>query len=166
MTRGPHAFELLRNGYSKRIMITNRLWHKLPYGLTYPSDIEMANSIKKVLKISEELEILKSMKSNGAASTFDEANDFLTYLNKNKNDIKRVILVTDESHSRRALLAFKKTISPHVQINFEVSSVTNNVYNPKNWWKSDIGLKTYINEFFLLMYYKINSGDSKSIKNF
>ena len=55
----------------------------------------MANSIK-VLKISEELEILKSMKSNGAASTFDEANDFLAYLKK-KNDIKRVILVTDES---------------------------------------------------------------------
>lgn len=105
------------------------------------------------------------MKSNWKASTFDKANDFLAYL-KNKNDIKRVILVTDENHSRRALLAFKKIILPHIQINFEVSSVTNNVNNPKNWWKSGIGLKTYINEFFLLMYYKINRGVSKSIKNF
>ena len=147
-------------------MITNRLWHKLPYGLEYPSEIEMANTIKNTLNISKELEILKSQKSYGAASTFDEANDFLVYLKKNKNYIKRVILVTDESHSRRALLAFKKTILPHIQIDFEVSSATNNVYNPKNWWKSDIGLKTYINEFFLLIYYMINSGDSKSIKNF
>ena len=107
LTRAPHAFSLIEQGYSKRIMITKMLWHKLPYNVKYPSDTEMAKIIKKSFRITQELEVLPSSKEKGASSTFDEAKDFKEYI-KN-NDIKSVILVTDEHHSRRALLAFNKS---------------------------------------------------------
>ena len=163
LTRGPHAFNLIKDGYSSRVMITSMKWHKLPYGLKYPSDIQMAKKILRKYNLNIELEILPSLKSLGASSTFDEAYDLKDYLSKNK--FKNIILVTDEHHSRRALMAFKKIINNLQQVNITVSSAPNEIYNRRNWWKSDLGLKTYILEFFLYVYYYIYNDNIKLDKN-
>ena len=50
LTRAPHAFQLIKDNYSSRVMITTMKWHILPYGLKYPSDIELAIQIKEKYK--------------------------------------------------------------------------------------------------------------------
>ena len=164
LSRGPHAYHLLNQSYADRIMITKRKWHKLPYGLKYPSDIELALEIKKKFKIKTELEILPNQSGQGALSTFDEAYDLLFFL-KSEN-VKKIILVTDEHHSKRALLAFNKIISDKINVQFQVSTPENQLYTKDNWWKSDLGLKAYILEIFLYIYYLINDGNSKKITNY
>ncbi|MDB2701179.1 YdcF family protein, partial [Alphaproteobacteria bacterium] len=118
MTRAPHAGNLIKDGYSSRVMITNMKWHQLPFGLTYPSDIQMAKKILRKYNLNNELEILPNLKPLGVSSTFDEAYDLRDYLSKNK--LKNIILVTDENHSRRALMAFKKIINNLSQVNITV----------------------------------------------
>jgi hypothetical protein len=163
LTRAPHAANLIKDGYSSRVMITNMKWHQLPFGLTYPSDIQMAKTILGKYNLNNELEILPSLKSLGASSTFDEAYDLRDYLLKNK--LKNIILVTDENHSRRALMAFKKIINNLPQVNITVSSAPNEIYNKRNWWKSDLGLKTYILELFLYVYYYLYNDNIRLDKN-
>jgi len=151
LTRAPHAFNLVEDGYSSRIMITKMQWHQLPHNIKYPNDIELANKIKQEYKIKADLEILPSLKPLGASSTFDEAKDFNHFLINNK--LSNIILVTDENHTRRALMAFRKIINNDLNINLFVSAAPNGIYNKYNWWQSDIGLKTYILEVFLYIYY-------------
>ena len=128
LTRAPHAFALIRKKYSTRIMITKMQWHTLPYDLNYPSDIELANIIKNSYDIMINLEVLPNRANKGAVSTFDEAKDFLKYSSVNKN-IKKVILVTDENHSRRALIAFEKIFQKKSNVSFTVSSAPNEIFN-------------------------------------
>lgn len=151
LTRAPHAFKLVEDGYSSRIMITKMRWYQLPHGLKYPNEIELANKIKQKYKINEKIEVLPSLKPLGASSTFDEAYDLKDFLIKNK--LSKIILVTDENHSRRALMAFKKTLRNNLNVKLFVSAAPNDIYNKYNWWQSDLGLKTYILEFFLYIYY-------------
>ena len=151
LTRAPHAFNLVKDGYSSRIMITKMRWHQLPFNIKYPNDIELANKIKQKYNIKEEIEILPSLNPLGATSTFDEAKDLKNFLIKNK--LSNIILVTDENHSRRALMAFKKVMKNNLNVKLFVSAAPNDIYNKYNWWKSDLGLKTYILEIFLYIYY-------------
>ena len=165
LTRAPHAFQLIANGYSSRIMITNMMWHKLPFNIKYPSDIELARKIKKKYNLNKIiLEILPSIRVNGATSTFDEAKDLKIFLSK--NNLKNIIIVTDENHSRRALMAFQKILNENKSVKISVSAVSNKIYDKNNWWKSDLGLKTYILEPFLLVYYYFYKENLKFIKNY
>ena len=58
---------------------------------------------------------------------------------------KRVIIVTDEYHTRRAFLAFEKVFKDS-SIEVEVSGAGNEIFDQSNWWRSDYGILAYISE--------------------
>ena len=79
----------------------------------------------------------------GATSTFDEAEDVLAY-GKGKG-WTRIIIVTDEFHTRRASYAFDK-IFDGSGIVVEVAGAPNEVFSDDDWWRSDWGISSYVLE--------------------
>ena len=69
------------------------------------SHLEFAQRVTERMKMDAGWEVIPSL-SGGATSTFDEAEDALYYAGE--KGWKRIIIVTDEFHTRRAHYAFKK----------------------------------------------------------
>ncbi|MCK5824622.1 MAG: YdcF family protein [Ichthyobacteriaceae bacterium] len=157
-TRAKKSIELFRDGYADKILITHPASLEFDYKDIMVSDF---GNLKNILKYENvEFEVVESI-NDGAKSTYDEARDLLRYIETNK--LKRVIIVTDNFHTRRALLAFNKIIdSDSLQI--EIAGAPNDVYDVTNWWKTERGLSAYISEFFKYILYLISNDNIKNIK--
>ena len=71
-----------------------------------------------------------------ATSTFDEAEDVLAY--GREQGWKRIIIVTDEYHTGRALYAFEKVFEGS-GIDVEAAGAPNEIFFREDWWLSDRG---------------------------
>ena len=162
-TRTLRAIELLKNGYAKNILVTtpkNGLTKDKDLIKFYNYDNDITNKILKKKNITPI--VIESLK-DGATSTFDEAYDLVHYLKKHK--LKRVILVTDTFHSRRALYAFNKIFELNgIDTKLNISSAKNEIFNEENWYKSELGLSAYITEGFKFIIYILNSRNLKGIE--
>ena len=150
LTRVPKALDLYAEGYSKRILLTDLKSLNSNISHLFRTNIQRAKEISKIVNTPANFESVPSLKG-GAKSTFDEAYDLLAFCTKEK--IKHLIIVTDRFHTRRALYTFKKVFNDS-GIKLEASGAANDIFNEKNWWRSDIGIATYILEpikFFVYM---------------
>lgn len=139
VTRAEGAMSAYKQGYANKLFITtikNR-------SSKYPHIIKTRNQYIKDIIEYENINInyIPSIKG-GATSTIDEAIDMAIYLKK--NPLQRIILITNEFHTRRALYIFKKifkknNISTHV----EVKSVHNKDIL-KNWYKYESSLLNFL----------------------
>lgn len=160
-TRAAKAIELLESNYSNRVLLTSPKELALKYRDITQSDSKITEKILKFKSI--EYEKIPSIK-DGATSTFDEAYDFVALLNREK--IEHLILVTDSFHSRRAKFAFDKILKLHniENVKVEVASAENSIYSENNWWRSELGIKSYVTEFFTFILYLFNSRNLTSIE--
>ena len=62
-----------------------------------------------------------------------------------QKDWKRIIIVTDEFHTRRARYAFEK-IFDGSGIEVEAAGAVNEIFSDDDWWKSDKGISCYVLE--------------------
>ena len=94
----------------------------------------------------------------GSTNTITDAQLILQYCTQNK--IKRILIVTDPYHTRRALLAFK---SQFKQSNIKTSLVSSGDYVGKlspdqRWWQDDLTRRVIWDELgkilFMLVYIK------------
>ncbi len=139
VTRAEGAMSAYKQGYANKLFITttkNR-------SSKYPHIIKTRNQYIKDIIEYENINInyIPSIKG-GATSTIDEAIDMAIYLKK--NPLQRIILITNEFHTRRALYIFKKifkknNISTHVG----VKSVHNKDIL-KNWYKHESSLLSFL----------------------
>lgn len=161
-TRIPKALELYQKGYSEKILLTSeRLINKRVVRLRKPIEV-LALDIAKDMKINATFQKVLSLKG-GATSTFDEAYDLKEF--SNERNFKHIIIVTDAFHTRRALNTFKK-IFKDSEILVEVAKANNDIYNEKNWWKTDLGLQAYILEGFKYIIYFFSNKNISYIKNY
>lgn len=161
--RTSKAMELLNDGYAKNILITTPKEESIKDKYRDLFKFSDSQITKEILK-RENIEPIriKSLK-DGATSTFDEAYDLVNYLKT--NPLKRVILVTDSFHSRRALYAFEKVFElNNIETKLEISSAQNEFFNEQNWYKTEEGLNAYISEFFKFIIYILNSTNLKGIE--
>ena len=114
-----------------------------------------------MMKLDAKWEILPSL-TRGATSTFDEAEDALSYAIEKK--WKRIIIVTDEFHTRRAYYAFEK-IFTNSGIKVEVAGASNEVFSISNWWKSDVGILSYLGESIKFPIYLLWNSEPKIVEN-
>ena len=98
----------------------------------------------------------------GATSTFDEAYDLRKF--SEKAGFKRLILVTDAFHTRRAYHAFQ-TVFSGSEIHLEMSAAKNDIYNESNWWTSDQGISAYVLESIKYPVYLLSSRNATFIRN-
>ena len=100
--------------------------------------------------------------NRGATSTFDEAQDALSYAKE--KDWKRIIIVTDMFHTRRASFAFDK-IFKGSGIKVQVAGAPNEVFSLENWWKSDRGIMAYFGETIKFPIYLLWDTEPELVKN-
>ena len=159
-TRAKKGIELLKNGYSNRLLITKPASPIREYSEIMVDDFVNLKTILKHENI--DFEIVEDI-NNGAKSTFDEARDLVFYLRK--NNMKRIIIVTDSFHTRRAKYAIDKVFKIYnCNVIVQIAGAKNQIYDETNWWKTERGLNAYISEIFKYVFYLANDDNIDGIK--
>ncbi len=162
-TRFPRALELYRQGYADKILLTDLR----PFTLGIPdfdcSERKIAYAQRDFFEPGAPVVVVPSRSGKKAVSTFDEALDLLAY--SQSKGYTRLIIVTDEFHTRRALYAFNKLFHDS-GIVVEAMGASNSVFNAKNWWRSDSGLKAYFLEPMLLCVYLFAYSNVSFLENY
>jgi len=160
-TRVPESLRLWNRGFSKQLFVTavkakNKEFQKLEL-----SNLGFASAVTERMDLNATWELLPSL-SGGATSTFDEAEDALALsLEKKWN---RIIIVTDEFHTRRAHYAFQK-IFEGSGVKVEVAGAPNELFSIEDWWKSDRGIMAYFGETIKFPVYFFSSSEPKLVRN-
>ena len=164
ITRGIKAIELYKEGYAKEILITTVRTSIPPYPHIVKTRRQMAQEIFTYEQIT--LSSIPSLKG-GATSTFDEAYDVATYLkNSASNHLKRLIIVTDGYHTRRAKVAFNKIFKKMgITTTIEFAPIVSKGWY-ESWYKSEWGIfNLLLREPIALLYYLLNDSNSKLYVN-
>jgi uncharacterized SAM-binding protein YcdF (DUF218 family) len=161
-TRFPHALTLYRQGYADKILLTDLR----PFNPGIPdfdcSQTKIAFAQRDYLEPGAPVFVVPSRNGTGCVSTFDEAWDLLPF--SQRNGYSRLIIVTDDSHTRRALYAFRKVFQDSGII-IEAMGAPNAVFDEHNWWRSDTGLKCYFLEPMLLCVYLFTRANLEFLEN-
>lgn len=160
-TRNPECLRLWKEGYAKRLFVTEERPKNKEFNQLELSHLEFAQAVTKRMKLNAVWELLPSL-SGGATSTFDEAEDALAMARQ--EGWARIILVTDEFHTRRSLLAFKKVFEGS-DIEVQVAGAPNEVFSADNWWKSDRGIVAYFGETIKYPVYLLWDHEPKFVRN-
>ncbi|MDQ7017419.1 MAG: YdcF family protein [Gammaproteobacteria bacterium] len=159
-TRPPKAIELYRQGYAPRVLLTQEKRQNSRYAHIVKSEPELMRAILRYEQVPAEF--LPTL-NDGVTSTFDEAYDLAAYAKQ--YDLQRIIIVTSDFHTRRALFAFEKVLRQQgVTLTVEMAAASNDVYNPQNWWATEAGLRSYVTEFFKFLVYLVSSQNLVGIK--
>ena len=144
-----HAEKIYDLGLAPKIVISQaELSPAVEMGI-YLGSTKAAVSIMKQLDIPDSNIVVIDF-PGGVTSTRDEAKALQAYVEK--KSIKKVIIVTNEFHSRRARFIFKKQFKNRsVKIIF--SNAPHHKFDETNWWKHEAGLITYLNEYLKLIHY-------------
>ena len=137
-TRTPECLRLWKNKFAYRLFVTQEKPKNKEFNQLELSHLEFAEAVTKRMKLDAKWELLPSL-NDGATSTFDEAEDALVLAKA--EGWKRIILVTDEFHTRRSLLAFEKVFEGS-EVEVQVAGAPNEVFGVDDWWKSDRGMLT------------------------
>ena len=161
-TRIPRAADLCRQGYGPRILITQERPFNVLSEQVHCSNSQKTQALLELLQVQCDLIRVPSLKG-GATSTFDEAYDLRDWAQM--HNYRRIIIVSDNFHTRRALYAFKK-IFKGTDIAVEAAGAPNDCFSEDDWWESDMGISCYILEGIKYLVYCFSSQNFAGIKNF
>jgi uncharacterized SAM-binding protein YcdF (DUF218 family) len=160
-SRIPHALNLFAENYAPRLLLTDEKKRSLRFAHLFSTNEEIAQAMIDELKLSVPIITVASLKG-GATSTFDEAYDLRKF--SEAEGFKRLILVTDAFHTRRAYHAFQ-TVFAGSEIRLEMSAAQNDIFNESNWWTSDQGISAYVLESIKYPVYLLSSRNATFIRN-
>lgn len=141
-TRVPETLRLRNQGYASSVYLTDQRKMNKEFSKLEKGNLGFAQEVVKQMEFNATWGTIPSL-GDGATSTFDEAEDALVYARE--KGWKRIIIVTDEFHTRRALYAFGK-IFEDSGIDVEVAGAPNEVFSDDDWWESDKGISCYVLE--------------------
>ena len=160
-TRVPESLRLWNRGFAKQLFVTAEKAKNKEFQKLELSNLGFASAVTERMDLNATWELLPSL-SGGATSTFDEAEDALALsLEKKWN---RIIIVTDEFHTRRAHYAFQK-IFEGSGVKVEVAGAPNELFSIEDWWKSDRGIMAYFGETIKFPVYFFSSSEPKLVRN-
>ena len=84
--------------------------------------------------------------------TLNSAREIINYIKENEKDIYDIIILTEENHSRRTFLSYKKVSKG---INIGIHPLRNGVFTGENWKDSSDGVKKILTEIIALFYNRI-----------
>lgn len=87
------------------------------------------------------------------SSTFEDAEQITTYVHR--NDLQRIVIVSDWTHARRALCVINSVIDLSTEVYFVPSQTT---YQPSNWWTDEKGINSVFNELAKIGGYTLRYG--------
>ena len=160
-TRTPESLRLWNEGYSPRLFVTAEKPKNKEFNQLELSHLQFAQAVTQRMGLNARWELLPSQ-SGGATSTFDEAADALEMAKREK--WKKIIIVTDEFHTRRSLLAFQKVFAD-TDIEIQVAGAVNELFASDDWWKSDRGMLAYLGETIKYPVYLLWSHEPRIVNN-
>jgi len=131
-------------------------------GLRYPTKMEWVHAVANHLEVETPVQLLPSLK-DGARSTFDEAYDALAW--SQEHGYKRIIIVTNAFHSRRAHYAFEKVFAKS-GIEVQIGAAQDPLFSARDWWLSDSGLAAYLTEPLKFVAYVVFDHSPTFIRNY
>ena len=144
-----HAAELFKQGLAPDIVMAREAdWPAVELGL-YPRGTDVATEIMKELGVPVE-NITVIAGAGGTTSTRDESRVLARYVEG--HNVKRVILVTNAFHTRRAKWMFDKDLKGS-GVTLQVAAVPEWKFDQTNWWQQEHGLVAFVNEYSKLFYY-------------
>ena len=133
------------------------------FGKSIQSELTQMELVLNYLKLP--YEIIPSYK-DGAQSTYDEALDAAVFLKSNPR-IKNIIIVTDEFHSLRAYLIFKKVFKNEgMQTNIFIIPSKNKLFNKENWYRSEAGIAAYFLEIPKFLLFILNKSKLSLVEEY
>ena len=160
-TRVPESLRLWNRGFAKQLFVTAEKAKNKEFQKLELSNLGFASAVTERMDLNATWQLLPSL-SGGATSTFDEAEDALALsLEKKWN---RIIIVTDEFHTRRAHYAFQK-IFEGSGVKVEVAGAPNELFSIEDWWKSDRGIMAYFGETIKFPVYFFSNSEPKLVRN-
>jgi hypothetical protein len=160
-TRTPECLRLWKDKFASRLFVTQEKPKNKEFNQLELSHLDFAEAVTKRMKLDAKWELLPSL-SDGATSTYDEADDALVLAKA--EGWRRIILVTDEFHTRRSLLAFEKVFEGS-EVEVQVAGAPNEVFGVDDWWKSDRGILAYFGETIKYPIYLIWDHEPKLVSN-
>ena len=160
-TRTPECLRLWKDKFASRLFVTQEKPKNKEFNQLELSHLEFAKAVAKRMKLDAKWELLPSL-SHGATSTFDEAEDALALAKA--EGWKRIIIVTDEFHTRRSLLAFEKVFEGS-EVEVQVAGAHNEVFGVDDWWRSDRGILAYFGETIKYPIYLLWDHEPKLVSN-
>ena len=161
MTRTPKGLDLWQKGFAPLIFLTNEQPRNSNYQHLEISNLEFAKRVAAQSNANVPWAVIPSI-SGGGTSTFDEAVDTLRLAKE--RDWRRIIIVTDHFHTRRALYAFEKVFDKS-GIEVQVGAANNEIFDATNWWTSDIGISSFVLETIKYPIYLFWSEEPKLVRN-
>jgi len=160
-TRTPQSLRLWKEKFAPKLYVTQEKPKNKEFNGLELSHLEFARAVTQRMNLDAKWQVLPSQ-SGGATSTFDEAEDALNLAQK--EGWQRIIIVTDEFHTRRSLLAFKKVFKAS-GIAVQVAGAPNEVFAVDDWWQSDRGILAYFGETIKYPIYLLWDHEPKIVKN-
>lgn len=142
VTRVPETLRLWNQGYASSIYLTDEKKLNKEFSKLESGNLRFAQQVVRKMELNATWHTIPSL-TGGSTSTFDEAEDVLAYAKR--KGWKRIIIVTDEFHTRRARYAFEK-IFDGSGIEVEAAGAVNEIFSDGDWWKSDKGISCYVLE--------------------
>src|SRR3989338_11303428 len=152
------AIDLHRKGYAKRIIICTlpvqdgELWdyYQFKNRILGGDEISPKEFIKRALRFlgleeNAPVEIIEAEVS----STYDEAVAIRRWMTQ--QGLKSMLLVTEEYHSRRALMIFQ-LVFRGTGIAIYPVVVNNPQYEPRFWWRHEDDVKRVLEEYVSLVF--------------
>lgn len=146
-TRPFEAANLHRLGYAPRVLIFQHGTDRFIDRGIVPPHHELFRAILVAMGVPpDSIQVVPGP----VASSRDEAFSLRRFLTA--HPARRVILVTNPEHSRRARWIFRKALAG-ISTDVRVAVARREEFDESNWWKHDVGALVYLHEYLKLPAY-------------
>jgi uncharacterized SAM-binding protein YcdF (DUF218 family) len=155
------AIVLLLGGYANRPDLAAELYHQgLAPRILMGQAIPIGNSLPDESRICKQILLDHGVPASAitilpppvVTSTFMEAQAVRRYAET--HPMRRIIVVTTSFHTRRGRWVFRKVLSG-TGIDVRVAAQPHLLFDESNWYRSDEGLVSYVDEAIKTLYYWI-----------
>ncbi len=151
-TRPVVAAALVHGGWAPKILLNTVAAHPSEISGAVPPYYQIALKVLDYGGVSRDHVVLLD---SAAATTFDEAKAVADYLAA--HPAKRLMIVTEGPHSRRARWIFQRTLAGR-PVEIEMVSAPTDEFDSEDWWRCEEGFLFVVSEYFKLFYYGLRYG--------
>lgn len=148
------AAALYRRGWAPRVLVPGMETGKLASIGMVPTQTQLFTGVLRHEGVPDSAVMVLTM-PGGTASTTDDVAVLRDWIRR--TGARRVIAVTTDYHTRRARFALRRGLKG-MDVRVMMHGVPARGFDETNWWRSESGLVTYVNEYLKFARYLVAGG--------